>query len=364
MAAAEVDFSWTLKINGAAMENFGNMVFSHKLSGYGTSGVLIKQFEFDLYDPNGQYASAILPNVPVEVSCTFDTFYGEPFLDTIPKYYISKRTVSQNVCHFICYDKLSTSDRQFDSSELSFTDNKIALSALLPVVFAQCGITEYGFSDNSGSTLINFTKDQLENCSCRNVLEEVAAAMCGVWVCTGSDKAILSCFGHPYEHVGYVHSYAAIDNNGTQKITALSMKNTTTGEIYSYSTGEYGIGINIDSAYASEALAGCVWDRIQNYTYKAWNCSGAAVGQFIFTASKMYFYSDDKNYTEYIANDVTIHADSTGVYFSGGSAAQDEETWKYSEYLDREKISVNQNIGNMAITRNGRIVFRNLNQEA
>lgn len=42
MAAAEVDFSWTLKINGAAMENFGNMVFSHKLSGYGTSGVLIK----------------------------------------------------------------------------------------------------------------------------------------------------------------------------------------------------------------------------------------------------------------------------------------------------------------------------------
>lgn len=346
-------FSWALTINGNNIQNFGNMVFSHSISGYGVSGVISKRFEFDIYDENGQFAEAILDNVPVTLSCEANT----EFTGTIPTYYIMKRTVSDKVCHFICYDKLAMTDRKFDTSSLTFTEGKISLAYVLPAVFAQCGIADFAYSDSTGAGSIFFTEEQLKNCTCRNILEDVSAAMCGVWICDAAGTAILSTLGKNLNGVIYSENYAEIEKNGIQKITALIMTNSDSGEAFVYQTGEYGIMLDISTPFACSALASAVWWRVENYTYTAWSCKAAKVADFVFSTMFMRF-GDTTSYTQLSANKVQLKVDSTGVYFSGGNPPQDKE---YKPYLDREKISVAKNIGNTAIARSGRIIFRNLN---
>lgn len=346
-------FSWALTINGNNIQNFGNMVFSHSISGYGVSGVISKRFEFDIYDDLDIYAEAILDNAPVTLSCEASA----EFMGTIPTYYVMKRTVSDKICHFVCYDKLAMTDRKFDASQLTFTDGKISIDYVLSTVFHQCGIDEYGYSDSTGADSIYFTEEQLKNCTCRNILEDVSAAMCGVWICNASGAAVLSTFGRNLNGVIYSADYAEIEKNGTQKITALIMTNSDNGEAFVFQTGEYGITLDISTPFACSALASAVWPRVENYTYTAWNCKAAKVTDFVFSTMFIRF-GDTESYTQLSANKVQLKADSTGVYFSGGNPPQDKE---YKPYLDREKLSVAKNIGNTAIARSGRIIFRNLN---
>ncbi|MGN0587102.1 MAG: hypothetical protein ACI4JF_07435, partial [Oscillospiraceae bacterium] len=348
-----MDFSWSLTINGNNIQHFGNMVFSHSISGYGTSGVISKRFEFDIYDENEQYAEAILDNVPVTLTCAANA----EFTGTIPTYYIMKRTVSDKVCHFICYDKLAMTDQRFDTSALTFTDGKISIVYVLSAVFYQCGIDEYGYSDNTGADSIYFTEEQLKNCTCRDILEDVSAAMCGVWICDASGMAVLSTFGRNLNGIIYSTDYAEIEKNGIQKITALVMTNSDSGEQFVYQTGEYGITLDISTPFACSALASAVWSRVENYTYTAWNCKAAKVPEFMLSTVFIRF-GDTTSYPQLSANKVQLKIASTGVYFSGGNPPQDKE---YKPYLDREKISVAKNIGNTAIARSGRIIFRNLN---
>ena len=329
------------------------MVFSHSISGYGVSGVISKRFEFDIYDKNGQYAEAILDNVPVALSCEANT----EFTGTIPTYYVMKRTVSDKICHFICYDKLAMTDRKLDTSSLTFTDGKISLDFLLPVVFSQCGIDSFGYSDNTGADSIFFTEEQLKNCTCRNILEDVSAAMCGVWICDASGMAILSTLGRNLNGIIYSADYAEIEKNGIQKITALVMTNSDSGEAFVFQTGEYGVTLEISTPFATAELSSAVWSRVENYTYTAWNCKAAKVPEFMLSTSVIRF-GDTTSYNQLSANKIQLKIDSTGVYFSGGNPPQDKE---YKPYLDREKISVAKNIGNTAIARSGRIIFRNLN---
>ena len=346
-------FSWALTVNGNNIQDFGNMVFSHSISGYGVSGVISKRFEFDIYDENGQFAEAILDNVPVTLSCEANT----EFTGTIPTYYVMKRTVSDRICHFICYDKLAMTDRKLDTSSLTFSDGKISLAFLLPAVFLQCGIADFGYSDSTGADSIFFTEEQLKNCPCRNILEDISAAMCGVWICDASGRAILSTLGRNLNGIIYSEDYADIEKNGIQKITALVMTNSDSGEAFVFQTGEYGVTLEISTPFATAELSSAVWSRVENYTYTAWNCKAAKVADFVFSTMYMRF-GDTTSYTQLSANKVQLKIDSTGVYFSGGNPPQDKE---YKSYLDREKISVAKNIGNTAISRSGRIIFRNLN---
>lgn len=351
-------FSWALTVDGYGVTHFGNMIFYQSISGLGTSGVVSKRFEFDILDEYGTFSEADLDNAPVTLS-----HYGgsAEFVGEIPTYYIMKRTISDNKCHFVCYDKLAMTDRKFDPSSLTFTDGKIPVDNVLSAAFSQCEIYDYGYSDSTGKEYIYFTESQLRNCTCRNILEDIATAMCGVWICDASGKAILSTFGNSsgntVKDIVYSEDYAAIERNGIQKITALIMTNSETGEAFIHGVVGDGITLDISTPFACYELSYAVWSRAGNYNYVAWNCKAAKVKGFAFSTMLIRF-GDESSYTQLSANKVQLKADSTGVYFSGGNPAQDKE---YKPYLDREKISVAKNIGSTAIERSGRIVFRNLN---
>ncbi len=61
------------------------------------------------------------------------------------------------------------------------------------------------------------------------------------------------------------------------------------------------------------------------------------------------------------AADTVFSAESTGIYFSGGAPPHDE--WNYQSYLERRKLSVGKQVGNLIITESRSVKFRNLNKE-
>ena len=155
------------------------MRFSHAVSGFGTSGCITGQFKFDVYDEYGMYGTALLEDVPVRLAEKNDM--------VLPSrtYYISKRSISKNVCHFTAYDVMSRVEQDYGNVTTLFGD-EIPCGNVLEQIKVQCGFTSVG-SSGGGLEYIKFTREQLEGKTVRNVLDMISEAMCGVWITTKDD---------------------------------------------------------------------------------------------------------------------------------------------------------------------------------
>ncbi len=332
------------------------MRFSRSSSGFGTSGVSTGQFEFDIYDELGQYSTAIMAGMTARLAEKNSVFAPSR------NYYISKRGISKNVCHFVAYDIMAQSDRNFDASALYVGESGvIPCGNVLDAVKNQCGFTSIRTTSTDGMDFINFTPEMLEGKTCRGVLEMVSTAMCGVWVADQDDGAVLRCLGMPFPgYTSTAKEYAEIDYQGAQKITKLVVTDSETGNVREFSTGEYGTVIAIETPFPD--VASFVWSRINGYVYTAWHCDKALIDDA---------YPDIPVFTEITfgdaalaANNFTIDVDCTGVYFSGGTDPQDDEQWRYEEYLQREvneRVKIGKTVGNTQVTQEG-ICFVNKNK--
>ncbi len=196
---------------------FGNLRFSRSSSGFGASGVSTGQFEFDIYDKYDQYSTALMAGISVRLAEKNSVFAPSR------NYYISKRSISKKVCHFVAYDIMSKCDMDFDGNGLlTDSDGTIPCGNVLSRIQNLCGFKHIASTSNSGMKFIKFTPEMLEGKTCRGVLEIISATMCGVWVADQYDGAILRCLGEPFP--GYVSTekeYAEIVYQGSQKITKL-----------------------------------------------------------------------------------------------------------------------------------------------
>lgn len=348
-------FNWDILIGDQSVGvPFGNIRFSHTVSGFGTSGVASGQFEFDLYDKDGTYSTAILENAEVQLV--------ELDSAVLPSrtYYIARRSINKKICHFVAYDVLSQTDKSFDPSDLPVYDGSSTYpcSDVLNAIGVQCGIS---FEDITGGEYINFTLSQLETRTCRNILEMISTALCGVWVNGYGNWAVLSPFGAQKDAsfgMSSVKKYGEIDYRGRQRITKIIFVNSDTGVENVLTNDAYGVVLEIESPFAAAGtgLDELVWDRINVYEYQAWNCDKAILEHAFVSASGFMIFDS----SQLLANKVSLSVDSTGIYFSGGLEPQDE--WNYEEYLDRKKIGTDESIGNTMIDSSGRIVFVNKNK--
>lgn len=351
-------FSWILKLNGTDIGvPFGNVRFSEAVSGFGTSGVSVGQLDVDVYDVNGTYGEALLENA------TLQLVEANSYCLPSKTYYICKRSINNKVCHFVAYDIMHRVDDTFDTSGILYYDDKNAIPCgnVMEGIKSQCGFTGIFFS-GAGANLITFKLEQLTNKSHRAVLEMVAEAMAGVWIAEYDNSIVLSCLGAEYDpSYGIIDAphYSEIEYQGRQKITGIVFANPDTGVVNILQTGEYGIILNIESPFVGNtALDGAVWERVQNYIYQAWSCEKALVDGLVLASSVVGFGGTDMR-----VNNVSVDVDSTGIYFSGGCVPQDEEQWKYHEYLERTKVGIGKAVGNTVIDSNGTIRFVNRNKE-
>ena len=331
------------------------MRFSETVSGFGV-GVSVGQFEVDVYDELGVYGEALLENATLQI------VEADNYCLPSKTYYISKRSINNKVCHFVAYDIMSRVEQNFDFAYLTIVDeNNIPCANVINAICTQCGFSA-ARATGEGIEHITFTKNQLENRTCRAILEMIAEVMQGVWIAHDDGSIILSCIGAPYDptyHFIDAEYYTEIDYQGKQKITGIVFTNSETGKVNVQQTGDYGVIINITSPFVAKgtALDTLVWERLKNHIYQAWHCDKAVVDGLAVATSQIGFSG-----TEMLANSVSLEVDSTGIYFSGGCEPQDEEQWRYEEYLERAKVGIDKLIGHTKITNTGRIEFINLNK--
>ena len=359
-----------LYIGGKVWGNeIGGLRFTHRISGFGTSGVVTGQFEFDIYDPGNFFSTAILEDWEVYL---FIGHYAEgmPIGQFSRKYYISKRSISNNICHFTAYDVMKYIEEEFDPTSLGiFFDRgeKAPCGNVMSGISSQCKIRQAAFSAE-GSELIQFTKEQVTGKTCREILEMVSEAMCGVWIADNDGGIVLSCFGSPYEGRAYVSDHAPIDYQGCQEVTRLICTNSDTGKVTD-SGGSYGTVIAINSPFVANGsgLDGIVRSRVVGQRYQAWSCEKAVslnYGAFFPPASCGIVFQEDGREVSLLANNVTIVPDSTGVYISVGSDPQDEEQWRYDDYNRRQlkrRLEFDKTAGNVQINTEKGIQFINKN---
>lgn len=352
-------FSWDLSIAGVYNEDYGNLRSSFSIGGMGTSGCRSVQFEFDIYDPVGTVVDSIPKQAEVILSGV--GFVSQPF-------FINSRTSADHVCHCVCYDRICKTDRTF-VNDLGFgMSETVDGQSVLEHIAVQCGFSSY--SGAEGLSEIKFSKSDLENKSCRDLLDEITEALCSVAICGGTDGSVLqiACFGAYSLSSDNVTSedYAEVDYRGKTVVSGLHMASSETGEIFSFGDAS-GYVIEIETRFASAALAQAVWRRVNGYVYKSWNCEKALcisasrrMGTANFTRSGV---DDDPALilgNPLFATDTEYSFDSTGIYFSGGAAPFND--WQYETKLERQKIGVNKRVGNTVITESGRIVFINKNK--
>lgn len=321
------------------------------------------QFEFDLWDEFDNYSEALLAGASARLHEANGAFLPSQ------EYYISKRSVDNHICHFVAYDIMSKTDMPFDASgfEIYFErgHETIDCDSVMNAIKGHCGFESIGYSDSFGIEDINFTQEQLLDKTCRQLMETVAAAMCGCWTAFGGDgrSVRLNCFGTTPAAVTTVQDYAEINMQGKQKITRLVVTDSESGETSESLTGEYGTVFAVETPFSNAAKK--AWRRVQDKFYTAWSCEKAILTDP--TPDIPAFTVMTFGEQELMATSFTISVDSTGVYFSGGSDPQDEEQWRYEDYFQRqlnERVQIGKAVGNTIISENGDIILRrNLNSQ-
>lgn len=351
-------FSWDLSIAGVYTEDYGNMRSSFSVSGLGTSGCYSVQFEFDIYDAVG----TLCDNIPklAEVTLSGAGFVSQPF-------FINRRTSANHVCHCVCYDRICMTDRAFVNGFDFNTHETVDGYDVLESIAEQCGFSSY--SGAEGLSELKFQKKDLENKTCRNLLDEITEALCAIAICGGVDGSVLyiACFGSYSLSSDNVTSenYSVVDYRGMTAVSGLFMTSSKTGEIFSFGDTS-GYVIEIETRFANAALAQAVWGRVNGYIYKSWNCKKALcisasqrMGAVNF--SRIGFENDPSLILRnpLFATDTEFYFDSTGIYFSGGAAAFND--WQYETKLERSKIGIGKLVGNSVIHSNGMKEFINEN---
>lgn len=359
-------FSWAIDISGLQNFDFGGIRFSFGVNGLGASGVSSVQLEFDLYDGTETLASFLTEQAEVKVRCPELSFVSQTF-------FLSRRTVSKKVCHCVCYDRMCKTDRHFENVFADGGDGteKIPANSVLSEICRQCGFNGFGAS-GYGLESVLIKRSDLENVTCRSLLEDVSEAAVGVFVCGADGSLYLACLGGgEYGGAVWAEEYTEIDYQGGTTVTALTMTNSDTGEEYSFGGAETtgGAALEIESPFVTRELAVTVWERVGNYVYKAWHCDKADVtygnffdrmGAVIFMRGNVPADGGSLLVGGLFATATEFSCDCTGIYFSGGAAPYDD--WNYRSYLERRKLGIGKNVGNTSVAANGDIIFRNLNK--
>lgn len=349
-------FSWDLGIDG----DIRNIRFSWNVSGLGLSGRCPVQLDFDIFDPSDSVIDSLaVPDFVITPNC--------PELKTEAQdFFVDSRRVSNNICHVVCFDRISRTDADFSTSHDWKTEKTMSANQVLADICRICGFEGSSMSGGAfgGLQYIKFTRAGVSGKTCGELLDIISEAMVGVYVCLGKTLH-LAVFGSSEGSPAGSSAHTEIEYQGRTKIIGLVMKNSSTGKTFSYgTTSGNGYVIQIESGFVSAELADIVKQRVLNCEYTAWNCKKADVTaeNFSFNGLVQFSYSSggsDSLESPLFPRTVNYSVDSTGIYFSGWCVPVDE--WNYKSKLEREKIGIGKAVGNTTISENGDIIFLNKN---
>lgn len=328
------------------------------------SGRCPSQLEFDIFDPPDSVIDSL---AQPDFAITPRLAGTDPDKTSGQTFFVDSRSVSNNICHVTCFDRMSRTDAPFSTSWNWKTNKTMPVNNALIDICRICG---FGGSSMTGGALgglqyINFSQADVEGKTCGEILDIISTAMVGVYACSGKTLH-LAVFGGGSDG-GAVSSseHTELEYQGRTTIIGLVMKNSSTGKEFSYgTTSGNGYVIQVESGFVSAELADIVWKRVQGYQYIAWNCEKAVINaeKFHFSGLLQFAYSggsSDSLKSPLFPRSVNCSIDSTGIYFSGGCAPVDD--WNYKSKLEREKIGIGKAVGHASFSESGRHNYINLN---
>lgn len=319
------------------------------------------QLDFDVFDPSDNIIDSLAaPDFTVIPSCDQ---LGENVLS--PTFFVDSRRAVNNVCHVVCFDRLSRADAPFTAEGAGWwTNGKMSGQNVMQRICQIIGFASYGGHRSGILDRVMFTKSDITGKTCGELLDVISEVMVGVWTCSEDYLMFVQFGGTNNTNIG-ISEHTEIEYQGKTAVIGLTMKNSSTGKTYSYGTAAgNGVVIQIENGFVSEYAATNVWMAIQNYQYVAWNCEKAVIPVDAFSFDGIWLLHSQVQTSDSLGDflspsTVNYTVDSTGIYFSGGCPAYDE--WNYRSKLEREKIGIGKAVGNTTVAENGDIIFINKN---
>lgn len=240
------------------------------------------------------------------------------------------------------------------------SNDTIEISKLMAMIMAMCGYL--GYSDTSGvigSVITKAKKSDVKGKTCRNILDDLSRACCGVWLLqndTGTADVRGTLTLIPVDSgIGAIFTaekYADVYVGGAKRFGKIVLTNGS--ESYSAGSSASAFGtLEIETPYASAALVGALYGRLRNYTYKAWECGKLLLSSFLPSPSSLVTFGTKTNL---YVNSCTISLTSTGMYASVGRNAVSEDEIEYRNRTERELVMryrLGAVMGNTKISKNG-----------
>ena len=364
-----------MTIGGIEVKHFNNLKIRYDVSGYGESGLIGGQLSFSLPIIEYPDTSGLFPaGTVVRLTCSSGL--------EIPYFYVSSRVPSGNAVNFTCIDRSYTAERQFLLADDEYITEKDSagnavqyapISTVMNNIVSICGYS--GYSDTTGilgDKITRIKKDDLSSKSCRDIIDSLTeSCVCfamvqgdtgssdkrGVLVFVGIETGMGSVFEAD------VSKYKSVFCGGVKTFSSVTVTSGTNTYTAGSSSSVFG-GIEIDTQFASAALAGAVYDRLRDYTYKSWECDKMLLDNFIPVPSSIISFPD---YGNLVTNYCDVSLTATGIYASLGRNAVSEDEIGYISRTDREikrRYRVGDVKGNTVIDEDGvKIVYENKNGE-
>lgn len=338
-------FSYRLEINGIEYTSFGNLKSRESVDGFGFSGVSTREFTFTLAYDEAKYI-APMAQVWLITGVNYQLVSG----------FIVSRQRRGKTVSFKCYDRIIYTDQVINFSESSFRDGMISVYDAFSTVSGQCGF-DGGLHVISGVELppFNIPREKVEGRTGREILEMISKVWCGVFHTDDNERLLFL----PVEasrggaDSGLLHA-PIIEGNSKGPIEAVVMSNGSEEFRAGRENADVFHTIKISSDLASAELAGHLFNRLEGYTYNAWECSKLTYGVSTSVASVIALNADitfgdgvtrKVNYAEksYIA---------CGVFAKCGANNFSESEFEYVGNLSRQianKIGDGEELGNKTL---------------
>lgn len=339
-------FSYTLKIAGNNINNFGEMKITQNTDSYGLSGVCMSEFTFTM-DAN-EYSTLIVPaNSAVELSMENNYAF-------CPTYYIATRTKKNGKVSFKCFDRMIYIDQTLNVNNIDFeADGRATSQNVASYIAEQCGFEGIQFTIDS-SYIYDFyiLREELEGKSCRSVLETISKVWCGVFRTNGSNQLLFAAFGTAYYLDNRAQDHTSIDTGGEKG--PLSQIIVSNGDDV-YTAGNPAADVfgtvKIQTEYASQNLADNLLLRLEHYIYEAWSCDRCIIDQGygnIEVPAQISFADGSVR----LANNIVKYPTAQGIFISCSCNDVVENEFDYTGALSRKietKIGDGEQLGNKTL---------------
>ena len=211
-----------------------------------------------------------------------------------------------------------------------------------------------GFSKrNYAPQTLYLTNSELKDKSCREILQEITAADCGVAYC-GNDNSLrfVSATGSGSGASVKKGEYSKIIEKSQKTYTRFLIEDSKNNKYYDYGSGDYSHCLMLSGALLNEAVSQQIASKL-GLEYLAFSIDSAEISSNLEIFGQIFIPDCE---TKYICRNITISFTATSAIASLSSPQRSESKSEYYNWLKRAndgKVKLNTTYNTFFVNKNG-----------